>query len=434
MSELVRARLSAPGPKRILALDGGGTRGIITIQFLKRIEALLGERFVAQGYYQRPDQFRLSHYFDLIGGTSVGALIAAQLAQGDDVSVVERRFHEWGPTVFKKSWLRNRYINTTFAAKALKSRLIDVFGDCQLDDPRFKTGLVVVTKRADTGSVWPIFNNPKSKYWNSDSGIPNRNYLVREVLRASSAAPTYFRRARIVIAAPELGTNQKPEVGYFVDGAVSPHNNPSLQLFMMARLTGYNMGGGEPGREVAWPLGEENLLLINVGTGMHASQVAPGWPLGEAVANLTSMIGDNEQLVLTMMQGMSNPRDPWHIDGELGTLKTDDFVERPTLAFQRYDMPLELKWLAEVGRRGKPIDEDKISGRRRGHHLLAALRSLGPAPLTPRLFGPMRELIAPETMAKLAELAAAAALDQVDDADFPNAFDRVVIQPAGPGP
>ena len=69
----------APGPKRILALDGGGLRGIVSLAFLKRIEALLKER-----HGDDPD-FRLCHYFDLIAGTSTGAIIAAGLAVGMSV-------------------------------------------------------------------------------------------------------------------------------------------------------------------------------------------------------------------------------------------------------------------------------------------------------------------------------------------------------------
>jgi len=66
----------SPGPKRILALDGGGLRGIATLGYLKRIETLLADR------HDAGDSFRLCHYFDLIAGTSTGAIIAAGLAIG----------------------------------------------------------------------------------------------------------------------------------------------------------------------------------------------------------------------------------------------------------------------------------------------------------------------------------------------------------------
>jgi patatin-like phospholipase/acyl hydrolase len=64
--------LFGPGPKRILALDGGGVRGAISVAFLERIESLLSERLGGA--------IRLGDWFDLVGGTSTGALISGALA------------------------------------------------------------------------------------------------------------------------------------------------------------------------------------------------------------------------------------------------------------------------------------------------------------------------------------------------------------------
>ena len=64
--------LFAPGRKRILALDGGGVRGVVALAFLKEIERALAA--------QAGRPVRLCDHFDLIGGTSTGAIIAAGLA------------------------------------------------------------------------------------------------------------------------------------------------------------------------------------------------------------------------------------------------------------------------------------------------------------------------------------------------------------------
>ena len=69
--------LFAPGPKRILALDGGGVRGVVALAFLKEIERTLAA--------QAGRPVRLCDHFDLIGGTSTGAIIAAGLALGHSV-------------------------------------------------------------------------------------------------------------------------------------------------------------------------------------------------------------------------------------------------------------------------------------------------------------------------------------------------------------
>ena len=65
-----RDRVSSPGPKKLLALDGGGIRGVITLEVLRRLESLLAKHLGAG------DEFVLADYFDYIGGTSTGAVIA----------------------------------------------------------------------------------------------------------------------------------------------------------------------------------------------------------------------------------------------------------------------------------------------------------------------------------------------------------------------
>ena len=67
------------GQRRLLALDGGGIRGLVTLGILEKLEADLG---AASGVGA---SFRLSDYFDFIGGTSTGAILAAGLAIGKSV-------------------------------------------------------------------------------------------------------------------------------------------------------------------------------------------------------------------------------------------------------------------------------------------------------------------------------------------------------------
>src|SRR5215813_4805085 len=71
-----RDRVSAPGPKKLLALDGGGIRGVLTLEILAAIEDLL-HRELSAG-----NDFVLADYFDYIAGTSTGAIVAAGLACG----------------------------------------------------------------------------------------------------------------------------------------------------------------------------------------------------------------------------------------------------------------------------------------------------------------------------------------------------------------
>src|SRR6202161_2821141 len=83
--------LFGPGPKRILALDGGGVRGALTVAFLEEIEAILARRL------GKP--VLLGHWFDLIGGTSTGSIIGGALAMGFAATDVQRFYHELAPKV-----------------------------------------------------------------------------------------------------------------------------------------------------------------------------------------------------------------------------------------------------------------------------------------------------------------------------------------------
>src|SRR6516164_2056146 len=90
--------LFCPGPKRILALDGGGVRGAVAVAFLERIEEVLFERL--------GERVNLCNWFDLIGGTSTGAIIAGALAMGFTAADIKRFYFELAPKVFKRPFWR----------------------------------------------------------------------------------------------------------------------------------------------------------------------------------------------------------------------------------------------------------------------------------------------------------------------------------------
>lgn len=233
MSEPIGDRLRAPGPKRMLALDGGGTRGIVSIAFLEEMERTL------QSKLGRGDDFVLSDYFDMIGGTSVGSILATLLALGWRVNKIRERFESWAPRIFVPSAMG--LISPRFDARRLRGFIQSEVFDWPLKSEKLKTGLCIVAKRLDTGSVWVLNNNPKGPYFdgrpavgNKPARIGNGDYKLVDIIRASTAAPSYFSPSRIRIF-------EGPDAGLFVDGAVSPHNNPALQLLMLAGIKGYNL-------------------------------------------------------------------------------------------------------------------------------------------------------------------------------------------------
>src|SRR5947209_4584697 len=99
---------SSEGICRILSLDGGGAKGFYTLGILAEIEAMVGKRLCDQ--------------FNLIFGTSTGAIIAALLARGDSVQAVHGLYETHVPTIMKAK-------NTDRRTSALQALANDVFGD-----------------------------------------------------------------------------------------------------------------------------------------------------------------------------------------------------------------------------------------------------------------------------------------------------------------
>ncbi len=334
-------RLKSSGPKRILALDGGGIRGALALGYLSKLERLLQER------HANPD-LRLSDYFDLIGGTSTGSIIAGGLAMGMTVEEIRALYFKLGDKVFgKRLKLTNIFkigkaIKASFSEKPLERELEKFFGDLTLGSPELKTGLCIVVKRADTQSVWPLLNHPEGKFFDSQWG-KNKDILLRDAVRASAAAPTYF--------VPELvavGGGSDPSVkekGAFVDGGVSMANNPALQLYMVATLNGFPFH---------WKTGEDDLMIVSVGTGNSKLKDKPEnivdrWLLDWAkeVPNMLMMDASTQNELF--LQWISKSKTPRYFNMEIEDLKNDLLTPQPMLTYLRYNVTLESEALKELG-------------------------------------------------------------------------------------
>lgn len=299
-------------PKRILAIDGGGIRGALTLGYLQRIEDILRKQ------HGDEKSFRLSQYFDLIGGTSTGSIIAACLAIGMSVNEIKTMYMNLGEKIFAKKykWWKifeiDDLLKANYNSKPLEEELQNVFGsDTTLASDRILTGLCIVAKRADTNSVWPLINHPDGKYYDSVDGR-NKDILLWKAVRASAAAPTYFLPQIIDVGG---GLSEAA----FVDGGVSMANNPSLQLLMVATMNGFPF---------KWKWGEDNLMIVSVGTGMGRWKKIPADVKKNTLLNWASQLPDmlmqdaswqNQML----MQWLSNSPTAWEIDQEIGKLDTD---------------------------------------------------------------------------------------------------------------
>ena len=97
----ISEKLSKNGPRKLLALDGGGIRGMISVEVLAKIESLLQQEL------GRNDSFVLADYFDYVGGTSTGAIIAACISLGMRIDEIRKFYIDSGPAMFDKArWLQ----------------------------------------------------------------------------------------------------------------------------------------------------------------------------------------------------------------------------------------------------------------------------------------------------------------------------------------
>jgi hypothetical protein len=314
-------------PKRILSLDGGGLRGVLTLEYLDVIEQILRRR-------TGKDDLRLCDYFDLIGGTSTGSIIAAALACGMTVAQLKTLYRDLGTAVFQRSFFRRGVLSPKFPAERVKAALDKQLGaDVTLADDRILTGLMIMTKRLDTGSPWPLHNNPKGRYAEQDGKL-----LLTQVVRASTAAPTYFEPERISISSRDAVVVQAA----FVDGGVSPFNDPALELLMLATVQGHGFG---------WQRGADKLLVVSVGTGSYSEQLTTEsilkMPAAEqGVRALQSLMEDCSRVNHTALQWLTKCLTPWKVDRAFGDMKSDSESGPQLATYARYNVLLEQKWLS----------------------------------------------------------------------------------------
>jgi len=271
-----QAKLAKSGPRKLLALDGGGIRGLITIEILAKIESILRKR-------SSNPSLVLADYFDYIAGTSTGAVIATLLALGKPVDEIRRIYLDCGRMMFDKNtitgrleklgkdlhgeavietmelvahyakrWAGEREAYAKYPDKPLADKLKELVGDdTTLATDNLKTLLLLVLSDATTDSPWPLSNNPRAKYNDPARRNSNAKFPLWQVVRASTAAPTFFPPQEIRVGGDTF---------VFVDGGVTSYNNPSFQLFLQATLEPYG---------VMWPVGEKNMLLVSIGTGLN---------------------------------------------------------------------------------------------------------------------------------------------------------------------
>lgn len=341
-------RFESKVPRKILSLDGGGIRGVLTLEILGKIERQL------KAELGKDDSFRLSDYFDYIGGTSTGAIIAAGLSIGMSVDKLISFYESKGEAMFDKAFLLKR-VKYFYNDGPLLNELKATFGtgDIDLKSGIFKTLLLIVTMNRTTDSPWPISNNPNAKY--NDPSRPDCNLRIPlyQLVRASTAAPAYFRPETL-----QWDPKNPEKTFVFVDGGVTPYNNPAFLLFRMATQPAYGLN---------WPMGEKNLMIVSVGTGAAPSEGVYSNlldTLKELPGNLMYAMQVDQDIncrtVGRCVYGASIDRElkdmiPMDANGNILDLETD---ANRYFRYMRYNADLSAKGLAELGL--AQIDSDEV--------------------------------------------------------------------------
>lgn len=261
-----------PGVAKILSIDGGGIRGIIPAMVLAEVERRTG----------RPT----ASLFDLIAGTSTGGIIALALTApgsggGPRLSAAEvvGLYLEEGPRIFSRSVLRtvlsvDGLLDERYSDAGLEAALRRYLGDARLADavtPVLVTAYALEERR-------PLFFKSRRA-----ETRPARDYPMRVVARATSAAPTYFE--------PEPAPSDRGGTVGLVDGGVCVVN-PAMSAYAEARRDGAQVS-----------------LVASLGTGQQTR------PIPTARARRWGELGWARPLIDVVFDGMSDV-----VDYQLGQL------------------------------------------------------------------------------------------------------------------
>lgn len=264
-----------PGPIKVLSIDGGGIRGVIAARILQEIETRA----------RRP----LGQAFDLIAGTSTGGIIACGLAKPDgplSTAQLLQLYLQRGSEIFHRSLWRTvttvgGVADERYPAEPIEEVLKQILGDTKLShvgNPK----LLVTSYAIELPPIARSSASPDStrapfffKSWNVDDPAKplaaGWDFLLRDVARATSAAPTYFPPALIYSVAGERAA--------LVDGGVVANNPAMCALAEAMRLW--------PGREY---------VVVSVGTGELERDIpyreAKDWGLVEWARPVLSVLMD----------------------------------------------------------------------------------------------------------------------------------------------
>ncbi|HEL4805555.1 TPA: patatin-like phospholipase family protein [Stenotrophomonas maltophilia] len=275
---------------RILALDGGGAKGFYTLGVLKEVESMLGCPL-----YKR---------FDLVFGTSTGAIIAALIALGYEVDQIHALYTAHVPRIMSS---RSAAARTA----ALQELAKEVFQDKTFDD--VMTGIGIVATRWMTERPMIFKGSVAQAHGRKGTFSPGFGVSIADAVQASCSAYPFFERKVVVTAAGD-----KIEL---IDGGYCA-NNPTL--FAVADAT------------VALNKAHKDIRVVNVGVGIYPDP-KPGLLMRIAKKWLAVQLLQKTLEINT--QSMDQLREILFKD--IPTIRISDTFERPEMATDLLEHNLE---------------------------------------------------------------------------------------------
>ncbi len=290
-----------PG-RRVLSVSGGGLLGVIPAAMLARWEAL--------GRQVHGDGYRLSDSFDLVGGTSTGAIIATAVALGLPAQRIVDFYLVDAPRGFRRRRTAIAGLHPCFDSARLHDYFARATEGRRLRSADLACDLAVVVKSLGDGCPTLLSSHETTATHCLGAAVAHVPLLLSDVLRATTAAPGLFRPKRLAI-----GPNGSDVA--CVDGGISPYNDPAELLWAHTRP------------------GTPSVCVTALGTGagrwkVKTERAMRATPLTLGLGAMRSMITDNV----------------FHTD----TVMREAAARSPdTLAYRRLDLPLEAEVLEELG-------------------------------------------------------------------------------------
>lgn len=274
-------------PIKILSIDGGGIRGIIPAMILAEIE--------------KRTEYPISSMFNLISGTSTGGIIALGLTCSNEkrepkysASDIVTFYENKGPQIFNRTLLRKimalgNLIDEKYSAKSFEQILLEFFGDTRLCEAN--PNVIIPAYEIERRIPW-FFKSSKAKVVNK------YDFFMRDVARATAAAPTYFEPSKIE-------TNDLADYYSFIDGGVFA-NNPTMNAYVEAKSLYPNA---------------KNFFVVSLGTGEFTK------PLDYKKAKNWGVSGWAVPLLSVTYHGISSSVD-YEMENLLPDIQNNDYYYR----------------------------------------------------------------------------------------------------------